>query len=359
MDTIQAYLRTNGMIGIRNYVLVLSLVHCSNSTANKIAIQCDVPALTIDTGCGEFREDADRTNLGLILAGQHPNVYGVLLVSLGCQWIDPAYIGEEIARSGTKVAHLCIQDENGVENTVRKGVEIVHRMLVESRAMERTACPVSKLRLGVYCGGSDWSSSLAANAVVGECADLFAERGVGFASSPIRGMSGYERHLVELAATREIGERILEISDTYRNEILSATGASISDVNPTPGNKAHGITTLCEKAIRKLKLCGSRTPLNGILPIGAPIPGPGHWLIDNRKGGNDIYACTALAMASAHICLFTTGRGTPLGNAAMVAIKVTANPDTGQRMGAEMIDLDVSQVITDEIPVSERVAASM
>lgn len=356
MRTIKAYRRSNGTIGIRNHILVISLVHCSNSTAAKIASACKVPAITIDTGCGEFRKDEERTNLGLIRAGQHPNVYGVLLISLGCQWTNPEYIAGEIAKAGTKVAHLCIQKEGGVERTVIRGTQIVCDMMAESSALNREDVPISDLRLSVYCGGSDWSSSLAANPVVGECMDLFADQGAAFVSSPIRGMPGGEQHLTRLARDTTIGRRVLEISCEYRNEILQATGQSISDVNPTPGNKANGMTTLREKAISNLKLSGNRTPLNGILEIGEPIPGPGFWIIDNRKGSNDIYACTAVAMAGAHICLFTTGQGTPIGIANTVTVKVTANPKTYAHLGQEIIDFNASAVITEGMTIEESAA---
>ena len=114
-------------------------------------------------------------------------------------------------------------------------------------------------------------------------------------------MPGHERHLIELAATHEVGEHILNIVEEYRNDVLKMTGQSIADVNPTPGNKAHGITTLCEKAIGNLELSGNRTKVVGVLEVGEDVPASGQWLLDNRQGGNDVYATTALAMTGAHI----------------------------------------------------------
>lgn len=346
MDTIMAYPRTNGRFGIRNQVLVMSLVQCANSTVEKIAARCGVPAVTIDTGCGEYHDQEARTNLGLIRAGQHPNVYAVVMVSLGCQWTNPAYIQGEIEKYGTKVFHLCIQDEGGMSKTVEKGTALVQQLLAEGAAMERKPFPVSGLTLSVYCGGSDWSSSLAANVVTGEAVDLFGDQGAAFVSAGIRGMPGGENHIIDLAATHEVGLQILDIVEEYRQDVLNMTGQSIADVNPTPGNKAHGITTLCEKAIGNMELSGSRTKVQGVIQVGEDIPGPGQWLLDNRQGGNDVYAATALAMSGAHICLFTTGRGTPLGNAASVTIKITGNADTYARLGGEMLDFDASAVIT-------------
>lgn len=356
MKTFKGYPRSDGNVGIRNNVLVLSLIQCANSTANKIAQRCQVPVITIDTGCGEFKEQERRTNLGLIRAGQHPNTFGVLLVSLGCQWTDPEYIAKEISKTGTKVAHLCIQEEGGVEATVEKGIQIVNSLREEGKLMSRVDCPITKLVLSVYCGGSDWSSSLAANVVTGETVDMFGDDGGTFISSSIRGMAGNEQHLIELAKDYEVGNQILDIISEYRRDIFELTGQSIADVNPTPGNKAHGITTLCEKAISNLKLTGSRTPVQGVIAIGEAPSSNGQWLVDNRKGGNDVYACTALAMSGAHICLFTTGLGTPLGNATSVVIKITGNADTFERMGQEMIDYNASGVIRGEQTVQESAA---
>lgn len=353
MRKVKVYKRQDGEVGIRNSIIVISLVHCANSTAEKIAYLSNVPVITIETGCGEFHDDEERTNLGLIRAGQHPNVYGVLLISLGCQWTDPDFIANEIKKTDTKVAHLCIQKEQGINNTVRKGCEIIQRMKNDSSILVRQEVDLSELRFSMYCGGSDWSSSLAANPVVGECMDLFAEEGAAYISSPIRGMPGGEQHLVSLAKDQKIGEQILHISEEYRKTIKENTGQKISDVNPTPGNKANGITTLREKAISNLELSGTRTSLQGVIQIGEKIPGPGFWIVDNRKGGNDIYACTALAMAGAHICLFTTGQGTPMGTIGPVTIKITANPDTYKKLGMEMIDYDASKIINENQTIQE------
>lgn len=358
MTTVMGYPRSQGRFGIRNQVLVISLVQCANSSVQKIATHCGVPAITIDTGCGEYHDQEQRTNLGLIRAGQHPNVYGVLLVSLGCQWTKPDEIQREIEKAGTKVFHLCIQDEGGMQKTTEKGIALVEQMLREGQAVEKRPFPISDLVVSVYCGGSDWSSSLAANVVTGEVADMLADQGAAFVSAGIRGMPGAENHVIDLAVNNKVGLQILDIVEEYRQDVFQMTGQSIADVNPTPGNKAHGITTLCEKAIGNLELSGRRTAVQGVLQVGEKIPGSGQWLLDNRQGGNDVYASTALAMSGPHICLFTTGRGTPLGNAASVTIKITGNPDTYSRLGSEMIDFDASAVITQGAAV-ETVAAEL
>ena len=184
-QTVMGYRRTYGRFGIRNQVLVMSLVQCANGAATQIAARCGVPAITINTGCGEYHDQENRTNLGLIRAGQHPNVYGVVLVSLGCQWTNPQAIAAEIEKYGTKVYHLCIQDEGGVKRTVEKGTTLVNQLLQEGKEMPREPFPVSDLIVSVYCGGSDWSSSLAANVTTGEAADLLGDAGAGSVVCPV------------------------------------------------------------------------------------------------------------------------------------------------------------------------------
>lgn len=335
--TFMGYPRADGRVGIRNYVLVLSLIQCSNSVAHKVATACGVPAITIETGCGEFADQEARTNLGLIRAGQHPNVYGVLLLTLGCQWTDEGHIGGEIAKGGARVRHLCIQREGGYARTVEKGIGLVRQMQAEAAAVQRAECPVSGLVVGNYCGGSDWTSSLAANPVAGEATDILVANGGATMTCGVRGAPGGEGHLVDNAVSFAVGCQILDIVDEYRRDVLELTGQSIAEVNPTPGNKEGGITTLCEKAIGNMKLSG-HAAIHGVLQMGDAAAGPGAWFLDNRQGGNDVYATTALAMGGCHLQLFTTGLGTPLGNAVSTTIKITGNRDTDAVLGEEMVD---------------------
>ena len=145
MKELMGYLRPDGRFGVRNYVIVISLVQCANGTVTKIANACDVAPITIDTGCGDYEEAANKLNMGLILAGGHPNVYGVLLVSLGCQWINADYMKKEIEKYGKRVQHICIQDEGGMKNSVKKGIAIVEEMKKEAAAQERVPVPMEKL----------------------------------------------------------------------------------------------------------------------------------------------------------------------------------------------------------------------
>jgi len=354
MRTIKGYKRPDGRFGIRNTVIVISLVQCANSTVQKIALQCDAPAITIDTGCGEYKDNAERTNLGLIRAGGHPNVYGVLLVTLGCQWISADYIRDEIIKfaPGKKVHHVCIQQIGGMKKAVDEGVRLVKEMQAEALAQPREDCPISGLVVSSYCGGSDWTSALAGNTTTGAAADLVVRAGGSNLACGVRGMPGAEDYVIGLAKDYDVGLQILEICEEYRHDVLNATGQSISEVNPTPGNIAGGITTLAEKAVSNMKLQGHET-VQGVVQVGEYPPYPGNWFMDNRMGGNDIYAATALSMGGAHLDLFCTGLGTPLGHAVMPVIKITGNPETNRKYGAEMIDFSAGEVITGEKTIDQ------
>ena len=352
MKNFMGYGRADGSVGIRNYILVESLVQCANSTVDKIAAATGAHPIKIDTGCGEFDDAAQRTNLGLICAGRNPNVYGVLLVSLGCQWTDPKLIQREIELAGTKVFHLCIQDEGGMANTIRHGTEIIRKMQSEAESLKREEFPLSKLIISLNSGGSDWTSSISSNPVCGEAGDRLIADGGSVIGGGTRGMPGDESYTCELAVNKELGLKILDMVEDYCEDIYALTGERVQDVNPTPGNKAGGITTLAEKAMGNSKMQGT-APLQGLLELGERPPYPGAWFIDERHGGNDTYLTTAFAMCGANLMLFTTGRGTPQGNAVMPIIKITGNPDTDKVFGDEMIDYSCAGILDGSKKISE------
>ena len=146
----------------------------------------------------------------------------------------------------------------------------------------------------------------------------------------------------------KLGKKIIEVSREFRRDILKKTGQSIAEVNPTPGNKEGGISTMTEKALSNFEIKGS-TPIQGVIQVGEMLPAnrPGMYVIDQRQGANDVYAVTAVAMSGAHLILFHTGRGSPLGNAVCPVIKLTGNPNTATFL-EEMIDYTSKDVLTGE-----------
>ena len=348
-DTIMGFRRADGKFGVRNYVVVISLIHCANTVSDRIGQQCNVPSITMDWGCGEANPKSEaRTNLGMIRAGQSPNVYGVLLVSLGCQWTNPDEIASQIRKTGKRVEHLCIQEEGGMTPTIERGVAIVKEMQEEAARQQREPFPMSELVIGATCGGSDWTSSINGNTCEGVTVDMLFKKGVSFIDWGIRGLPGAEIKALELAADYEVGKKLIEISREFRHEHLKKTGQSVSEVNPSPGNMEGGISTLTEKTLSNFEIKGT-TPIQGILEVGESVPAgrPGTYVMNHWAGGNDVYQVTAIAMSGAHAILLHTGRGNPLGCAVSPVIKLTGNPHTATYL-EEMIDYTSKDVLTGE-----------
>lgn len=326
MTTLTGFRRKDGTFGVRNEVLVLSTVHCANAAAQQIAASEQVPCITHEHGCTEAETIAARTTLGLARAGQSPNVFGVLLVSLGCEQIDVQALKEQIGVHTDEVQTLCIQTCGGMPQAVEEGKAIVRRMKQAAEKQSREPMPTKRLIVGVQCGGSDWTTALAGNAVIGEMTDRIVEMGGSVLMGEVYGFPGSEHIVAEHAVNRQVGAEIMQMIRELRADFIEKTGYPIERVNPTPGNKAGGITTLVEKSMGNVKKMGS-APIQGVLKVGQRPPHPGLWIVDNRNEGPDSFNITAFAMASAHAVVFSSGRGTPVGNAVMPVLKLTGNPE--------------------------------
>ena len=342
--TFNGYERANGEVGIRNYVLVLSMVHCSNTVAQQIAWQTGAHAITHDFGCVEFADSHKRTYLSLLSAAQSPNVYAVLLVGLGCEQTDHNALLNDIAASGKPVSYVGIQDEGGSQQAVVKGIEVVKAYQKEAEALERKPFPVSKLVLGVQCGGSDWTTALSGNATIGAMTDLMTEAGGSVIVSEVSGFPGSEHILANRAVTPEVGLQVMKMCDELREEYETLHGQTIEEVNPTPGNKAGGITTLVEKSMGNVKKIGVNAKVQGLIYAGQHVPHPGVWILDLRAPAIDGNATTGFSMSGAHINVFSTGRGTPMGNAVMPVLKLTGNPKSFEEMES-LLDFNAGVVL--------------
>ena len=343
--TFRGFRRADGSFGIRNYILVISLVQCSNNAVQQIASTCGVPATYVDAACGEFPERFARTRDGFITAGTHPNVYGVVLLSLGCQQTDPEDITAEIRKTGRPVVQISIQSDGGVTQAIADGIEAVNGLKLQAEQQKREPCPLSALVISGYNGGSDWTSGLSANPIVGEAIDIHSS--IGGTNLRICGRGGYPTD----ASSYEVGMRLLEIGDFFNEDCARRGGKGLSQVNPTPGNKAGGLTTMTEKNLGSFRTHG-HLRMRGILACGHRAPIAGAWGINQAQGANDAYASTTLAMGGCHICLFTTGRGNPIGNACMPTIKITGNPRTAIAL-ADMIDYSANPMLYGEKTLQE------
>ena len=344
-ETIMGYKREDGTFGIRNHVVVISLVQCSNNAAQRIAAACDVPATYVDAACGEFPDRFARTRDGFITTGIHPNTFGVVLLSLGCQQTDPEDVAGVIRATGRPVVSISMQADGGATNAIKEGIRAVNELKAQSAAQKREPCPLSGLVISGYNGGSDWTSGLSANPVAGDAIDRHTA--IGGTNVEICGRGGYPTD----AGSYEVGMRLMEIGDFFNEDCARRGGKGLSQVNPTPGNKAGGLTTMTEKNLGSFKTKGHGRML-GILDCGQQPPQPGMWGINQAQGANDAYATTTLAMSGCHICLFTTGRGNPIGNACMTTIKITGNPRTAEML-SDMIDYSTKPMLYGEKSLQE------
>lgn len=342
--TFNGYARANGEVGIRNYVLLLSMVHCSNTVTQQISWQTGAQAITHDFGCIEFADKHVRTRLALLSAALNPNVYAVVLVGLGCEQTDHESLKREITAAGKPVSYVGIQEEGGSKEAVAKGIEIVKEYQKQAEALKREPFPISKLVLGVQCGGSDWTTALSGNATIGAMTDLVTAAGGSVIISEVSGFPGSEHVLAERAVTPEVGLEVMKMCDELREEYIALHGQTIEEVNPSPGNKAGGITTLVEKSMGNVKKMGVTSKLQGLIYAGQHVPSPGLWMLDLRAPGIDGNATSGFAMSGAHINVFSTGRGTPMGNAVMPVLKLTGNPKSYEEMES-LLDFNAGVVL--------------
>ena len=345
-ETIMGYSRKDGTFGIRNNIIVISLVQCSNNAAQQIANACDVCATFVDAACGEFPDRFARTLKGFITAGTHPNTYGVVLLSLGCQQTDPEDVAKEIRKTGRPVVSISLQSDGGVGRGIGEGITAVNELKNQAASQQRLPCPLNGLVISGYNGGSDWTSGLSANPLVGEVIDIHSS--IGGTVVHVVGRGGYPTQ----AGSYEVGMRLMEIGDFFNEDCKRRGGKGLSQVNPTPGNKAGGLTTMTEKNLGSFKTAG-HGKIRGILDCGDRAPSSGDWGINQAQGANDAYATTTLAMSACHICLFTTGRGNPIGNACMTTIKITGNPRTAEAL-SDMIDFSAKPVLYGEKTILEQ-----
>ena len=329
-DTVMVYKRPNGDIGIRNNILVISVIQCSNTLAQRICRETGAVCITQEGGCLEFPDRLDDLIKGLSLAGAHPNTYGALVVSLGCQQIDMEWIAEPIRAAGKECFTLCMQTDGGFYATAAKGIRLVNEMRARAALLQREPAPISELILGTHCGGSDWTSGLSSNRVCGGALDIHEALGGTVIQPAARG------NMITKCGSLDVLKTMIARGDAFRSYNKTRNGKGMSETNPTPGNKKGGLTTLEEKNLGTFESAGKGL-FRGWIKVGERAPGRGSWAIDQCHGNNDSYECTGSAMCGAHLVLFTTGRGTMYGNACGHTVKICGNRETCEAM-PEFID---------------------
>lgn len=347
---IAAFRRPDGKYGIRNKVLILPTVGCSNETSRLIAQQVNGAVSIVNRkGCGQIGTGIEimrRTLMGLSV---NPNVYGTIIVGLGCETTQPYKLAEEIRKISNKpIEVITIQDEGGTLKAIEKGVKLARKMVEDMSRLQREEVDISNIMLATNCGGSDATSGLSANPALGYCSDALIKAGGTVLLGETTELIGTEHILAARAKNEKVKNNILSIVKGLENEFIRL-GIDVRGANPTPGNMKGGLSTLEEKALGGISKGGTST-INQVVRYGE-IPGESGLVIMDTPG-YDIESVTGMVAGGAQICVFTTGRGTPIGNPLIPVIKITGNGKTFKSMEDNM-DLDISGVITGEKSIRE------
>ncbi len=337
------YRRPDGRVGTRNYVLVVPTVICASLVAERIAnaVAPHGAALPHLAGCGQLGPDRRVTHETLAAYCGHPNVGAVLVVALGCEQVIAQHLTDAARAAGKPAAILAIQSEGGTVRTTTRGIEIAGTLVAALEAERRVACDLDSLILCVKCGGSDYTSGLAANPALGRVADRLVDAGGTAVLGEIAEIMGAEHLLAARAASPEPAAQLLRIISRVEAEAI-ALGLDIRGTQPSPGNIRGGLTTIEEKSLGATHKGGERTPLTDVVPYAGRITKRGLTVMDTP--GLDVESVTGMVGGGAQVVVFTTGLGTPTGNPIAPVIKITGNAQTAGSM-ADNLDADVSGIL--------------
>ncbi|TYZ28875.1 UxaA family hydrolase [Selenomonas caprae] len=344
------YRRKEGRPGIRNHILILPTCACSSESCRIVASQVrGAVNIVFNTGCSDVAANTAMSQKVLTGFALNPNVYGVVIIGLGCETVPHAQLREKIqAKCSKPVVSFGIQEEGGTLKTIEKAVRAAREMAAEAGLQQKEKFPISELLLGIECGGSDATSGIASNPAVGNLSDRLVDLGASAMMSESIEWIGGEHVLARRGATPEIHDQIIRVCEDYEKHLLAA-GQDCRAGQPTPGNKAGGLSTIDEKSLGCIRKGGTR-PIVEVLEQAQPPTKRGAIVMDTA--GYDISSVTSMAAAGCQVIIFTTGRGTPTGNAIVPVLKVTANEHTYSWMEDNM-DVDLSGIIRGEQTIEE------
>ena len=344
--TFRGYARKNGDAGIRNELWIIPTVGCVNSVANAIARKLksavdvghvdDICVLSHNYGCSQLGNDHANTRTALAALAKHPNAGGVLVLGLGCENNQLAALREAMGEYDESRVRFLVAQE--VESEIDEGVRLCTELVERMKSDRRTTMPVSALRIGLKCGGSDGLSGITANPLLGLFSDWLIRHGGTTVLTEVPEMFGAENLLMDRAADARVFGRMVSLINGFKDYFRSS-GMPVYE-NPSPGNKAGGITTLEEKSLGCVQK-GGMMPVVDVLDYGQTIKK--HGLNVLQAPGNDLVASTALAVSGCQIVLFTTGRGTPFGTV-VPTLKVSTNTELAGRK-KHWIDFDAGSLV--------------
>lgn len=339
------YLRENGDVGIRNDIWIINTVGCVNKTAQQLAAVTGAKAFPHPFGCSQLGGDLEVTQKILRGLVNHPNAGGVLVLGLGCENNNIAAFRRVLGECNEKRVRFLNCQEAGDE--IAEGARIIGELENYASHFSRRTVPVSQLRVGLKCGGSDGLSGITANPLVGRFCDAHTAAGGACVLTEVPEMFGAEQLLLKRCVSRAVFDDAVRLINDFK-DYFTRHGQVIYE-NPSPGNKAGGITTLEEKSLGCVQK-GGHAAVTDVLRCGDTVRKSGLSLLDGP--GNDIVAVTNLAAAGVHMILFTTGRGTPLGGA-VPTVKLATNTALAEAK-PHWIDFDAGRVLggrelTDEL----------
>ena len=334
--------RPDGRVGVRNHVLILPASVCASDVTDQISHRvAGTVSFHNQNGCSQVPSDQQLTMDIMAGYAANPNVWGTLVVSLGCENCQMDLVVEAIReRTNKPIRQLIIQKEGGTLKTVEAGVRIAREMVDEASREKRVPADISNIILGTECGGSDPTSGLAANPLVGMLSDWLVEQGATSILSETPELIGAEHILARRAVTEEVGKQIYDIIYRYE-EAMARVGEKIREGNPSPGNKAGGITSLEEKSLGCIHKSG-HAQIQAVYDYAKQVDKRGLVVMDTP--GNDPSSVAGMVAGGAQVVVFTTGRGTPTGHPLVPVIKITGNRETYAVM-SDNIDVDASPLI--------------
>ncbi|MDQ6677918.1 MAG: altronate dehydratase family protein [Acidobacteriota bacterium] len=358
MPKFLGYAREDGRAGTRNYIAVVAASNCAAHTSELIAESFDGRALPANIdgivafphgeGCG-MSIGPDSQQLQRTLSGvlAHPNVAAAVILGLGCEVNQiEHYLGPNAPRT-SRLVGLTVQNSGGTSGAVAAARREIERLIEEASAEQRVEIPASKIVLGLNCGGSDSFSGITANPALGYCSDMLAAIGATAVLAETTEIFGAEHLLVERARNRQVAEKLLGFVTGYKT-YLNRFGGSFDD-NPSPGNKAGGLSNILEKSLGAVAKAGTST-LTDAVAYAERVRTPGFVFMDTP--GYDPVSLTGLAAGGCNVIAFTTGRGSAIGFPSIPVIKIASNSFTYDRM-TENMDINAGKIADGEKSVAE------
>ncbi|HUH66832.1 MAG TPA: UxaA family hydrolase [Syntrophales bacterium] len=345
------YRRKDGNVGIRNHVLIIPSVVCANRVARGISqLVAGTTWVEHQHGCTQLGADAALTKRILVAHGIHPNVYGVVVVGLGCETLRAQDVAEEIKeKCPDKPVHLVmIQDEGGSVRAIAAGASAASKMAAGASSAERIQCALSELILGTECGGSDACSGISANPALGVACDLLIDAGGSVVLAETTELIGAEHLVAARAVSKEVAARCYEVIKRCE-DLAKAMGVDMRGGQPTPGNIEGGLSSIEEKSLGCVYKAGTK-PLQDVIDYAMPVTKKGLVWMDTP--GQDIEQLTGMVAGGCHVIVFTTGRGTCCGSPIAPAVKVATNTAMFEKMKDNM-DMNAGTIVSGEESIQQ------